>query len=376
MRDPVSAVSELLNDLYEQVNEPNDWTGFLSKFATAFRSDTATIRLTDMQDPVVYQSYVAGFQSQINDYYESEAVNRDPFKAPLAANPLGAVLTSHSIISDRDFEKTDHYQYVFRPNGNFYAMGTQFERNNGAGLHVGLHRPRQAGPYTGEEAHILELLSPHLRRATRLSGLITRLKQAMAQANHTLDRLPFGVWHMDAGLRIQWMNASAEEALASHTYGLSLSRNRLRADIGSSPNAIKAVISRLAENRSPCETLKLGQTGACLVLTPSRPALADPYLSLPDSPGILCFLLDACRPAALNPDQLTTLYHLTHAECRLACLLANGMDVTEASAALQISPHTGRTQLKSIMHKTGSNRQASLQRKLLLGADILRNPNA
>ncbi|OJS99271.1 helix-turn-helix transcriptional regulator [Marinobacter nauticus] len=373
MRDPVSAVPELLNDLYEQVSEPTDWPGFLSKFANAFRSDTATIRLTDMQDPVVYQSYVSGFRSRINDYYESEAVNRDPFKEPLANTPLGAVLTSHNIMSDRAFERTDHYQYVFRPNGNFYAMGTQFERNNGAGLHVGVHRPWQSGPYTGEEARVLELIAPHLRRVTRLTQLMTTLNEALAQANQALNQLPFGVWHMDAGLRIQWINTSAEEALAAHTYGLGLSGNRLLADTGS---AIKAMAQRLTDNLSPCETLKLNQARSCLVMTPSRPVGADAYLGAPGQPGILCFLLDACRPSTLNLDQLTTLYQLTHAECRLACLLVSGLDVAEASAALQISPHTGRTQLKSIMHKTGTNRQASLQRKLLLGADMLRNPNA
>jgi DNA-binding CsgD family transcriptional regulator len=90
------------------------------------------------------------------------------------------------------------------------------------------------------------------------------------------------------------------------------------------------------------------------------------------NPGILCFLLDPGRPSQLNQKHLTSIYNLTPAEYRLANVLVRGLDVNEASASLQISPHTGRTQLKSIMHKTGVNRQAALQRKLLLSADMLR----
>jgi DNA-binding CsgD family transcriptional regulator len=77
----------------------------------------------------------------------------------------------------------------------------------------------------------------------------------------------------------------------------------------------------------------------------------------------------------MDPVRLATLFSLTPAECRLANLLVRGLDVNEASALLQISHHTGRTQLKSIMHKTGVNRQTALQRKLLLCAGALRNHN-
>lgn len=372
MKDVYSAAPTLLNDLYERATAPAEWPVFLGKLSALFHSDTASLRLTDLHDPVVYQSYTIGFQQQANERYEAEAVVLDPFRDPIATGPLGKVIESTSIISDRDFERSEHYQTVFRPNGNFYAMGTQFEREGGRGMHIGIHRPRRRGAFTREEVAALEFFSPHLQRVTRLSRLINSLNQSLSQAGRALDHLPFGVWHMDGMLRVDWMNSAAEEALASGTYGLGVRDGRLRPDSMNAPETLKVMARRLIEHRSPAETLKLGQTGACLVMTQSHQCDTGFHVGRALAPGILCFLMDSDRPPQLNQNQLTTMYSLTHAEYRLAIHLVTGLDVAEASALLQISPHTGRTQLKSIMQKTGVCRQSALQRKLLLCADTLR----
>lgn len=372
MKDLMSAAAPLLDDLYEHATGPDQWPDFLGKFAGLFGTDTATIRVTDLNDPVVYQSYTAGFRQSINQFYETGAVEKDPFRETLATSPLGKAVVSTSIISDRDFERSEHYQKIFRPNGNFYALGTQFERQDTQAMHIGVHRPKSKGAFTDEEQTVLELFSPHLRRACGLARLMSDLNQAATAAHHALDQLPFGVWHMDGKARVQWMNTSAEEALATHTYGLGLQNNRLKIHSGNTRGALGEMTRRLINNQSLTETLRLGQTGACLVMMQSCQSDTGFHIGQALVPRILCFLLDSGRPAQLNQKHLTTLYQLTPAEYRLVSLLVNGMDVNEASALLQISPHTGRTQLKSIMQKAGVNRQTTLQRKLLLCADTLR----
>jgi DNA-binding CsgD family transcriptional regulator len=375
LKDLMSAAPGLLDDLYENTTRPEHWPLFLEKIAHLFHADTATLRLTDLNDPVIHHSFSTGFNQTINEFYESEGVERDTFREALASSPLGKAIESKAVISDREFENSTHYQTVFRPNGNFYAMGAQFERQNGQALHIGIHRPRRRGHFCRHELNALEMFSPHLRRVTRLSHLFADLNQALDDAHHALDQLPFGVWHMDANLRIRWMNSTAEEALAAHTYGLGVRSNRLRAFSGSGSGSLPTMAGRLIENLSLIETLKLGETGACLVMMQSRRSGSEFHIGRSIAQGILCFLLDPGRPARLNQSQLAIMYQLTPAECRLATLLVSGLDVNEASALLQISRHTGRTQLKSIMRKTGVRRQASLQRILLLCADTLRSPD-
>lgn len=375
MKDLLSEVPPLLDSLYEQASNPSQWPEFLSKLAALFHSDTASIRLTDLDDPIVYQSYTCGFCKDINRIYEAEGVKHDPFKEAMAALPIGKALESTAVISDRAFERSVHYHNVFRPNGNFYAFGTQFERQNGRAMHVGIHRPKHKGAYSHKELKLLELFSPHLRRVSKLSHLMSDLNDALLVAEHALDRLPFGVWHMDSNLRVQWMNSSAEEAFATNSFGLKIHWNRLYMLSAGASITLQAMVHRLLEHQSPTETLRLGQGGACLVMLPTCEVGASLHITRSPAPKILCFLLNSTRPANLDQNQLATIYQITPAEHRLANLLVSGLDVNEASAVLEISPHTGRTQLKSMMRKTGVRRQASLQRILLRCADTLKNQN-
>lgn len=305
--------------------------------------------------------------------YEAVAVEQDPFRETLATSTLGKAVVSTSIMNDKDFERSEHYQNIFRPNGNFYALGTQFVREGSQAMHIGVHRPKAAGAFDLEEQAIVELFSPHLRRACGLSRLMRDLNQALSDARHALNQLTFGVWHTDDKLRVQWMNSTAEEALTTHSYGLGLTGNHLNVVFGDHLNALRTMARRIIENRSHTETLKLDRTGACLVMTRARQTDNGFHIDHSLNPGILCFLLDPERKSGLDRNRLITLYQLTPAEYRLANVLVCGLDVNEASALLKISPHTGRTQLKSIMNKAGVNRQTSLQRKLLVCAGTLRN---
>jgi pimeloyl-ACP methyl ester carboxylesterase/DNA-binding CsgD family transcriptional regulator len=65
--------------------------------------------------------------------------------------------------------------------------------------------------------------------------------------------------------------------------------------------------------------------------------------------------------AELGPRRLG----LTAAEARLAAKLVQGLQLADAAVALDISPHTARTQLKAIFAKTGARRQSELLRLLM-----------
>lgn len=70
-----------------------------------------------------------------------------------------------------------------------------------------------------------------------------------------------------------------------------------------------------------------------------------------------------------NPKPLTTdlraLYRLTMAEAQLAVDLVSGISLAEASKKRGVSLNTVKSQLKCIMQKTGTTRQAELTRAIL-----------
>ena len=65
-----------------------------------------------------------------------------------------------------------------------------------------------------------------------------------------------------------------------------------------------------------------------------------------------------------SADLLTGLFDLTPAEARVARAIAGGQTIDEAAAALGVSRETIRTQLRAVLAKTGTTRQAELVRLL------------
>jgi DNA-binding CsgD family transcriptional regulator len=71
-------------------------------------------------------------------------------------------------------------------------------------------------------------------------------------------------------------------------------------------------------------------------------------------------LVDLTEPAQPSGETLQRLFGLTAAEARLACEIACGASPSEAAAALGIEMLIARSQLSSILAKTGTQRQGAL----------------
>jgi DNA-binding CsgD family transcriptional regulator len=355
----------LLESLYDGAMNPERWPRFLGQLATRFDGGTASLRITDIEKPRVYTSFTQGFDAEADRRYMEESVAVDLFRDALSAAPLGTTLASHEIVSDREFERSAHYQMVFRPNGNFYAMGAQFERQASRAAHIGVHRPRRAGPFSRSEQRELDIFYPHLKRAARMMQLMGEFEVALGQARAALDCLPYGVWLVDRQRRCQWSNAVAEEAMQTHVYGLGLSGDRLQLRDAMEESRWRSVSDRVSRGEISADVMPLGHSGATLVAMQYRRPSARALMG-PEQEALLVFLLDPERPVKPNAQRLHTLYGLTQAEIRLLGELLRGYELSEISACLNLSIHTVRAQLKSVMRKVGVTRQAQLIRKLLM----------
>jgi DNA-binding CsgD family transcriptional regulator len=81
--------------------------------------------------------------------------------------------------------------------------------------------------------------------------------------------------------------------------------------------------------------------------------------------GAMLILHESGRVALPSLQQLKSLYGLTHAEARIAIKLCEGNTPAECAKNMGVSITTIRTQLRALMDKTHSHRQAELLTKLL-----------
>lgn len=101
---------------------------------------------------------------------------------------------------------------------------------------------------------------------------------------------------------------------------------------------------------------------------------AEKALSVVDRrSGNLLIIREKGRHAVPSIEQLRDLFGLSDAENRLASALLNGVTVNSYSAGSGISIATARTQLRSLLAKTGTQRQSELLSVLLSVPPLLRS---
>jgi DNA-binding CsgD family transcriptional regulator len=80
------------------------------------------------------------------------------------------------------------------------------------------------------------------------------------------------------------------------------------------------------------------------------------------APSAIVFIGNPEKAPVARSKALRSLYRLTPAESELADLLLAGETIASAAERRHISEASARTQLKSILHKTGTKRQSELIR--------------
>lgn len=91
-----------------------------------------------------------------------------------------------------------------------------------------------------------------------------------------------------------------------------------------------------------------------------------------DEPCALVVVADPNSTATLDADQLRSLFALTAAEARLASALGSGSSLEAYAEQQGLSINTVRSQLRAVLHRTGTHRQADLMRLLNAAPRLVR----
>ena len=213
------------------------------------------------------------------------------------------------------------------------------------------------------------MLIPHLRSALGTLKALESISERAFRAEAVLGATPTPAFLLSADGSLVYMNEAAER-LARRQDGIRVHRDRLVASDTSRQARLQALISCAAAASGAAAT----QPGGAITLPRSssgRPlsALVSPLRLANDgqvSPAhVLVLITDPEASAALPPAVLSFLYALTSSEVEVANGLMAGLSLERIAEAREVSLGTARTQLKSLLHKTGTRRQAELVRLLL-----------
>jgi DNA-binding CsgD family transcriptional regulator/PAS domain-containing protein len=233
-------------------------------------------------------------------------------------------------------------------------LGALQPLDDGSYLGIALHRAvDETRDFGGTQAARLGQLAPHLRQAWQLAARLRGAEQRLQALHAHLDTLRCGLLVCDAAARLQWMNRSARGIIDSGQ-ALWLHGSTLRAHSATQTAALHEQIA----SAGPAPRFISLDEGAAQLHAALRA----------EGDSVLLALTRASDTTDVPVQAWCRLLGVTPAEAALVATLAAGGTLEAHAQRRGISLGTVRIQLKQVLAKTGTHRQAELVRLALSSA--------
>lgn len=345
--------------LYEAAMDPTLWRPVLHEVADALGADSAALfglplaqRIGIFNSPGADGAFawLAGPGANVH--------NPRPERALRVGAPQRA-LTESDLFSDWELQ-TLPFNVALLDLGFRWEAGGIVSHIAGAPVFFTVQRGRHDERFGGRECEAIEALFPHLERAAQIaSRLWTVHADGMLDA---YQRMACGAVLVDAVGHVVALNAEAERLLRAdlrmrdgHFAWKHAPSDR---GLGKLLHALLTDGTRVDRARTPvCASLLRPRSGPLVVYgMPLQGASCDVFRRA----KAILIVVDPGETRDTFTQVLKDSYRLTPAEIRLVRSIARGLDLKAAAEAHGIAQATARNQLKSIMAKTSTHRQAEL----------------
>jgi len=375
--DRQAQFEHVIGSLYDAAAEPERWPEALTAAADLLGAVGAQFFLWDKQNNATPFSIVGRLPEEGNEAYLRYYSAFDTRRQALERVPVGKVAAYDLEFDEGRFRKSEFFNDFLAPHSVPYVAGSRLLHTAGQSAVIAVLRNFRQGPFGDREVAALGRLVPHLRRAARLHLRMHELRRQSQAVEAALDRLPFGVVIANAAGRALIVNRAAADMAAAND-GLLLRDRRLATARAEEAAALACHIAEAVRTAGKCN----GEGGGSLLVT--RPSGRRPFAVVvaplsPDAtlagehphPAALVLITDLERQPRALGRRLVDLFGLTPAEACLGASLATGKRLEDIAVERGVRMPTLRTQLRAILDKTGTRRQADLVR-LIVGLPALR----
>lgn len=349
----------LIVGLYDAALDPERWgecfagirrtMGSHSSMSSLLHPASGTVRVLACNAP---EPFVRGYMETWwpKDLWMIEAARR-----------AGRIVVGSEMVPDEQFRRSDVYNELVGPTSDVRdVLGTVIDIG-GWRMVIGLHRPT-AGTYGEADKAQFGRLLPHVVRALEVTLRFEELGRLGQAGQSALDALAYGMIVVDRLCRPVLVNRLAADILAAGdglVWGAGpaggwrpLSARRpqdaerlhelVRGATGPAPDAGGALRIDRTDDRPPYAVL-------------IAPALGRRSVVLNhDGPTAILVIQDPMRMPVPPARVLRDLYGLTRAEADIVGQLGAGGSPEEVAAAREVSISTLRSQVRTILAKTGA----------------------
>jgi DNA-binding CsgD family transcriptional regulator len=365
----------VIGNIYDAALDEKLWADASPAIAATFDAPSTSLQLRHMHTGVLERlSMTKNYDAKSIAAYVSHYWQHDPWVKGALKFDLSTVLANKDFIDEADLINSEIYQDFARPLGVFHSVGALFPVGNGEFGAIGIHRPRNGQAFGEPDKALVSSFLPHLQRALQIRRQLLTPTIEHQASHEALDRTATATLVLSRDCHILLANRKAEqlfrEADAIRSVGDRLvvvgrsASDRLFALVRDAANT---AAGRSASSGGVLALGRFNRLPLTALVAPFRPARDGVGAKLP---AAILFIRD---PEGLSPagDAVQSLFGLTPAEATVASDLADGKSVEEIAASVGVTVNTIRTHVKSILGKTGANRQSQLVGLLLRSVAIM-----
>jgi DNA-binding CsgD family transcriptional regulator len=369
-------VQGLVAGIYHAALEPELWQVVVPRLLDALGCQRGVIGIATDGRSEVDVAVSVGIDPEGTRRWRDEFGGFDPFFDSLGrrTDRAGATVRPYTLVDPEVVRRTEVYRALFGPGGIDDHLVTVLASEKGRASYFSAYRGLDEEPFGSSECELHEALATHLVLATRIHDRLHAVTRAREAGAALIERLPYALLWLDHRGRVLTMNAAAERVLARRD-GLGLRCGALSALAPDAQARLDAAIGAavaVATARGPGSAgfVRIDRAGA-------RPPYAALVAPIPAQPREIVFgferraavvavaLSDPDDERPFAADTLRTLFGLTPALARLAVAAAAGRTIREYAAETGLEVGTVRQQMKELMARTGTRRQAELVRRIV-----------
>jgi DNA-binding CsgD family transcriptional regulator len=326
--------------------------------------------------------------------HASQYSQLDPYRAAAldvsideSARRRGDVRLGHEIVPDASYVHTEFYADFGRQSSRRYMIGALVSTSDVTP--IGFHRDAASRPFAEEDKRTVSLLLPHLQRALQMHARLAPATPSLGAG--ALDALPIAVFVVDTRMQVLYSNAEGAALVSDPQSGLSTARQGPR---------LPATKPRLVARHPDDDALLCrlvgaaarGSAGGGMQIRPRQggrpgdpaalsalvcPALrhlsssALPHAGTSVMPGAATVLArNLLKPTSPPVKLLIDLFGLTRSEGEVAAALAGGVTAEDVARARRVSLDTVRSQIRTILGKTGASGLRDFERIIALSSTM------
>ncbi|MBO1907071.1 hypothetical protein J4G37_19430 [Microvirga sp. 3-52] len=355
---PDRAFSDLIGRIYDCALDTSAWPVVLGEIADALGGVMADVTVVHPLEPKLTTAAVYNWPDELVERIQASSRINPTLAIGLTAPLCEPLCTTRDY---PDLHKSRYWRSCLAGRGLYDYVLAPVTRTVTSFSSWGVVGSEAKGPFTDEDLELARLLSPHIKRAVEISGVIGHQRVETGTLRSALDALATPALIVERDGTILFCNRAADAELASRQV-LRENGGRL---MGMTPDAAR-LLGTLASvgghgMQKGIDAFLTDAAGRTLHATGVALEQAGEEIGSP----ILLLLREPEASLTTPLSSAASLYQLTTAEIQVLGQVLQGHALADTADILGLARSTVKTHLEAIYRKTQTHRQAELVSRIM-----------